>query len=214
MSDEQFESIDAIEKHYGKLRKAAEKDGEDDKVRAINLEEREAKADFREKSARSRELSAYRKSALAASGLPEDWHDDISGDTEEAIDASVKKWKERYAKVTASNTDDDEAALRMYGTPVGNGGGSPPPPRSTEDQKFIDDFQRRFEGEGTGQVTLQEIDKYARILGGNHLTRELARNSNIFRRHGITEDMVIAAQDGKLKQERPTGAGVSRPPRG
>jgi hypothetical protein len=213
--DDTFDSIDAIEKHFGKLRKAAEKeDDSEEKVRAIALEEREAKADFREQAARKRELTAYRKAALANSGLPDDWQDDIAGSNEEEIDASVKKWKERYEKVTANSSSDDQSARRLYGDPVGNGGGNPPPPRTTQDQEWLGDFQRRFEGEGTGQVSIQEIEKYARILGGNHLARELARNSNIFRRNGITEEMVVAAQEGKLKQDRPSGTGVSRPPRG
>ena len=214
MPDDQFDSIDSIEKHYGKLRKAAEKeDDAEAKVRAIALEEREAKADFRERASQARELAAHRRDAIAKAGIPEDWQDLIAGDTPEQIDASVKKMVERLEKLSASGGADDDAARRLYGNPIGNGGGNPPPPRATADQQFIDDFQRRFEGEGTAQVTLQEIERYQRLLGGNHLAREVVRNSNIFRRAGITEQDIIDYQEGKNKQQRPATAGVSRPPR-
>ena len=207
MADETFESIDAIEKHFGKLRKAASDDEE--KVRSIALEEREAKADFREQSAIRRELAAVRKSALE--GIPEDFQEFVTGATPEEIDASAKKVKERIEKLTAGNAQ--QGAERLYGTPIGPGGGSPPPPRTTADEQWIADFQQRFSDPG-GSVNMAEINQYVGKLGGAHLLHELARTSSSFQRAGITPELVAQHESGQLQQTRPSRTGVTQAPRG
>jgi len=211
MPDEEFDSIDSIEKHYGKLRKAAEKDDDAEKVRQLGLEEREAKADFRERSAIARELDAHRKSALATAGIPEDFHEFVSGSTPEEIDASVKKVKERIEKLTKAQSSDDDQAQRLYG-PAANGGGAPPGPRLTDDEKWIEDFQGRFD-DPSATFSVAEVSKYAKILGGHKLLRGMAENSNIFKRNGITTEVVDQYEAGKLPQKRPLKTGVTVAPR-
>lgn len=188
MPDEQFDSIDSIEKHYGKLRKAEEKADEPDegKIRQIALEEREAKAEFRERAAIARELDAHRRTALRESGLPEDWYDDITGSTPEEIDASITKWKQRYDTITQGSAAEDAAAEAMYGKPIGNGGGNPPPPKRSESEEWIDDFQRRFEGRKPGGVDVQEIEEYTRRLGGIKLATQIAQHSGRLQAAGLT----------------------------
>src|SRR5665213_1419590 len=161
MADEQFESIDAIEKHYGKLRKAAA--DEPEKVRDLQIEEREAKADFRDAASAKRELDSHRTAAIAKAGIPEDFHEFVMGGTPEEIDASAAKIKERVEKLTVGKTNDDDAAARLYGRPV-NGGGTPPGPKSSEDEAWIADFQKRFD-DPSASFSVQEVTKYAEKLG-------------------------------------------------
>jgi hypothetical protein len=179
MADETFDSLDAIEKHYGKARKAVSDD--EVAVKALSLEEREAKADFRENAAIKRELDAHRRDALATAGIPEDFYDFVTGNTPEEIDASVTKVKTRIDKLTAGKTDDDDAAAALYGKPV-QGGGTPPPPRENDEDKFVHDFEKRWNGKGANGgegVTQPEIDRYVRTRTGANMTRHLRDNSRI-----------------------------------
>jgi hypothetical protein len=210
MADDDFDSIDAIEKHYGKQIKAAGDDAE--KVRDLQIEQREAKADFRDRSSAKRELDSHRIAAIAKAGIPEDFHDFVTGDTPEAIDASVAKVKERIEKLTAGSKDDDEAARKLYGN-LPNGGGQPPGPKNSEQEKWLEDFQKRFDDE-SGTFSVGEVRKYGEILGGAHLLHNLADTSRIFKRHGITPELVDQYESGKLKQVRPPKTGVTVAPRG
>jgi hypothetical protein len=210
MADEDFESIDQIEKHYGKLRKANADD--EAKVRDLGIEEREAKADFRDKASARRELAAHRTAALAKAGIPEDFHEFVTGDTPEAIDASAAKVKERVEKLTKAQNDDDDAARRLYGEPA-HGGGQPPPPRSSDEERWLGDFQGRFD-DPSATFSVAEVKRYAEILGGHKLLHGMARNSQIFERHGITPAIVEQFEAGKLPQKKPQKSGVSVAPRG
>jgi hypothetical protein len=210
VADDDFDSIDAIEKHFGKQIKAAGDDEE--KVRELRIDQREAKADFRDRSSAKRELDTHRAAALAKAGIPEDFHDFVTGGTTEEIDASVAKVKERLDKLTAGRTSDDDAARRLYGAPA-TGGGTPPGPRSSDDEKWIDDFQKRFD-DPSATFTVQEVTKYAEKLGGAHLFHNLAETSRIFRRNGITPELVADHEAGKLRQTRPAKTGVTIAPRG
>jgi hypothetical protein len=209
MPDDQFDSIDSIEKHFGKLRKAAADD--EAKVREIAIDEREAKADFREKSASARELAAHRKSALAGSGIPDDFHEFVTGGTAEEIDASVAKVKERVDKLTAGKINDDDAATKLYGQPI-QGGGAPPGPRTPADEAWIADFQKRFD-DPSASFSVQEVQRYAEKLGGAHLLHNLAETSRTFKRNGITPELVAEHEAGKLRQHRPSRSGVQLPQR-
>jgi len=206
--DDQFDSIDAIEKHFGKLRRDAGDD--DEKKRELSIDEREAKADFRERVAQARELSAHREAALAKAGIPEDFHDFVTGRTPEEIDAAVTKVKERIDKLTAAAGQ--QGAQNLYGNPLNNGGGNPPPPRTPEQEKWISDFQQRF-SDPSASVTVGEINRYTEILGGSHLLKELAETSRIFKRNGITPELVEEHLAGTLKQTKPARSGVTLPPR-
>lgn len=210
MPDEEFDSIDAIEKHFGRQIKQAGDDAE--KVRDLQIELREAKADFRDKQSAKRELDSHRTAAIAKANIPEDFHDFVTGSTPEEIDASVAKVKERIEKLTKAQNDDDDAARRLYGDPA-HGGGSPPPPRTTEDEKWLADFQGRFD-DPAGTFSVQEVKKYAEVLGGHKLLHGLARNSPIFERNGITPEIVRQYEEGKLPQRKPQKSGVTIAPRG
>lgn len=210
MPDEEFDSIDAIEKHFGKQIKAAGDD--EDAVRELKIAQREAKADFRDRSSSRRELETHRTAAIAKAGIPEDFHDFVTGDTTEAIDASVAKVKERIDKLTAGAQNDDEAAKKLYGN-LPNGGGTPPGPKSSEDEKWLDDFQKRFD-DPSASFSVREVEKYGQILGGAHMLHNLAETSRIFKRHGITPELVADHEAGKLKQVRPPKTGVTVAPRG
>lgn len=207
--EEQFDSIEAIEKHYGRQIKAAGDDA--DKVRELEIERREIKADFRDKASAKRELEAHRTDALAKAGIPEDFHEFVTGSTPEAIDASVAKVKERVEKLTKAANEEDEGAIRLYGK-AANGGGQPPPPRTSDEEKWLEDFQGRFE-DPSSTFSVGEVTKYAQILGGHKLLHGLARNSQIFERHGITPEVVKQFEDGKLPQKKPAKSGVSVAPR-
>ena len=210
MPDEEFESIDAIEKHYGRQIKQAGDDAE--KVRDLQIEMREAKADFRDKTSARRELDSHRTAAIAKAGIPEDFHEFVTGSTPEQIDASVAKVKERIEKLTKAQNDDDDAARRLYGEPA-HGGGNPPPPRSSDEEKWLADFQGRFE-DPSANFSVQEVKKYAEILGGHKLLHGLARYSQIFERNGVTPEVVRQFEEGKLPQKKPQKSGVTLAPRG
>lgn len=209
MPDEEFESIDAIEKHFGRQIKQAGDDAE--KVRDLQIEMREAKADFRDKQSARRELDSHRTAAIARANIPEDFHDFVTGSTAEEIDASVAKVKERLEKITKAQADDDDGARRLYGEPA-HGGGSPPPPRSTDEEKWLDDFQRRFD-DPAASFSVQEVKRYSEILGGHKLLHGLARHSQIFERNGITPAIVQQYEEGKLPQKKPQKSGVTLAPR-
>jgi hypothetical protein len=188
MADElTFESLDAIEKHFGKLKKAAGDDAE--AVKALGLEEREAKADFRDKAAAKRELDAHRKELLTGSDLPDEAKELVQGGSIEELDASFAKIKAMAEKLRAASSDD--AAAKLYGNDaIRPGGGTPPGARTPENEKWIADFQERFTN---GQVSKQEIDRYVQILGGTHLLMGLAKNSQHFERRGVGEKQVTEA---------------------
>ena len=209
MPDEEFESLDAIDKHFGRQIKQAGDDEE--KVRALEIERREARADFRDKQSAKRELDSHRTAAIAKAGIPEDFHDFVTGDTPEAIDASIAKVKERVDKLIKAQTEDDEAFRQRWGAPP-PGGGSPPPPRSNDEEKWLADFQARFD-DPSANFSVQEVSKFAQILGGHKLLHGLARNSQIFDRAGITPEVVEQYEAGKLPQKRPAKSGVTLAPR-
>jgi hypothetical protein len=188
MADEQtFESIEAIRKHFGKQLK----DAEDADKPALQLAQAEAIATFSTQRADAAERKVWLKDALdefpAAKQIPEL----VTGSTEEEIRASAKAVAERVAKMTAASTDEDEAAKRMYGAPI-QGGGTPPGPRQSDDAAFVKDFEVRF-NDPAKAYTLQEAEKYARILAGTQVTRAMAKNSQHFQRAGITPEAVEKA---------------------
>lgn len=186
-----FDSIDALEKHFGKLKKAA---GDDEaKVREIDLEMREAKADFREKAALFAALDAHRTKVLATAGIPEDFHEWVVGDTTEQIDASAAKVKERLEKLSANAPN--AAADALYGTePIRPGGGTPPPPRQSDRQKRIHesevkinaDTSKRAAARATRQdgrpasvpeLTAAEYAQYGQDILGRQVAHAWFRNS-------------------------------------
>jgi len=191
MADEQFDSLDAIAKHYGKLRKDAADDT--DKVREIELDEREARADFREKAAVSASLDAHRTKVLATAGIPEDFHEWVTGDTPEAIDASAVKIKERVDKLSAGAPN--AAADALYGNePIRPGGGAPPPPRQSDRQKRVHDAEVKINNDVLGRAayrasrqdgrpgsqpdtTAAEFARYAQDILGRTVTRDWIRNT-------------------------------------
>jgi hypothetical protein len=209
VADQEFDSIDALEKHYGRLIKQAGDDEE--KVRDLQREMKEVRADFRDRQAAIREVAAHRREAIAKAGIPEDFADFVTGDTIEAVDASVAKVKERVDKLVAQQNDADEGARKLYGAPV-NGGGTPPPPKQSDDEKWIEDFQKRFD-DPSATFSVQEVQRYAEKLGGAHMLHNLAETSRIFRRNGITPELVAEHEAGKLKQQRPAKTGVTVAPR-
>jgi len=158
-----------------------------------------------------RELDSHRTAAIAKAGIPEDFHEFVTGATTEQIDASVAKVKERIEKLTKAQADDDDAARRLYGEPA-HGGGQPPAPRSTDEEKWLDDFQKRFE-DPSANFSTQEVKRYTEILGGHKLLHGLARHSQIFERHGITPAIVQQFEEGKLPQKKPQKSGVTLAPR-
>lgn len=208
MADE-FKTIDDIEKHFGKLRKEA---GDDEaRKKELTLQEREAKADFRDRLATIRDLEAHRREVIAKNGIPEDFADYVQGDTPEEIDAAAGKIKDRVDKLMKAAGD--KGAQDLYGkTSLGNGGGSPPPPRTPDEEKWIADFQGRFM-DPSQSVTIGEINRYTELLGGAHLLHELAETSRYFKRAGITPELVAEHERGELRQQRPPRSGVQVAPR-
>lgn len=174
-----FESVDAIKKHYGK----AIKDAEDADKPALQLQQAEAIATFAEQKAAAAERKGWLRDALEEFPAAKDFPELVTGDTEEAIKASAKATAERVTKLTANAPND--AADKLYGEPIRPGGGTPPPPRQSDDEKFIGDFQARWNandansGREDGGVTKAEIDRYVKLLAGNHLSVQLAENSRI-----------------------------------
>jgi len=112
---------------------------------------------------------------------------------------------------------DDNAAATLYGdAAIGGGapgGAAPHGARPNEDERWIGDFQQRFD-DPSGQISVREVEKYGRMLGGAHLLHNMAEVSQIFRRHGITPEAVTRYEEGKLQQKRPAKSGVSIAPRG
>jgi hypothetical protein len=190
---EEFESLDAIAKHFSKQRKDAGDDAE--KVRDLELDEREARADFREKAAIKSSLEAHRTKVLAAAGIPEDFHEWVTGATPEEIDASAAKVKERVEKLTAGNPNPD--ADRIYGNggePVRTGGGAPPPPRQSDRQKRVHEAEVKINNDVLGRAayrasrqdgrpgsqpdtTAAEFARYAQDILGRHVTKRWIENS-------------------------------------
>jgi hypothetical protein len=107
---------------------------------------------------------------------------------------------------------DDSAAADLYGSPA-LGGGTPSGAAPTEQERWVGDFQARFD-DPSAQVSVHEIERYARMLGGAHLAVRLAENSQVFKRHGISSQMIRDSLEGKTRQRRPPKAGVGLPPRG
>lgn len=190
MPDE-FESLDAIAKHFSKLRKDAGDDA--DKLRGVELDEREARADFREKVAIRSALDAHRTKVLATAGIPEDFHEWVVGNTPEEIDASAAKVKERVEKLTA-NAPNLEAE-RFYGNDtIRPGGGTPPPPRESERQKRVHEAEVKINKDVLGraayrasrqdgrpgsppETTAAEFARYAQDILGRTVTRDWIRNT-------------------------------------
>jgi len=112
---------------------------------------------------------------------------------------------------------DDNAARDLYGGAAHGGGtpggASPHGARPNEDERWIGDFQGRFD-DPSAQITVRETERFSRMLGGAHLLHNMAEVSQIFRRHGITPEVVDRYEKGQLQQKRPAKAGVGLPPRG
>lgn len=177
MPDQEFDSVEAIRKHYGKQIKDAE---EPDKP-ALQLAQAEAIADFADKRAAAAERKVWLKEALEEFPAARDFPELISGNTEAEIKASAKATAERVAKLTAAAGN--PAADEFYGKElIRPGNGSPPPPRQSDDEKFISDFQRRWNAKnanGGEGVSKAEIDRYVQLLAGTHVAAHLAENSRI-----------------------------------
>lgn len=171
-----FESVDAIRKHYGK----AIKDAEDADKPALQLAQAEAIANFADARAAAAERKGWLRDALEEFPAAKDFPELITGDTEEAIKASAKATADRVAKLTAGAPND--AAEKLYGEPIRPGGGTPPPPRENDNDKFIHDFEARWNEKGANGgkgVTKQEIDRYVQMRAGANISAHLAENSRI-----------------------------------
>lgn len=143
----QYDSVDEIRKAYAKrIREAAD---DEVAVREIRAEERENIAIFREREAEALSLRATRAQILATSGVPEDWHEYITGGNAEELQASADKVKERLAKLSAPAPEGAapvrDAASR-YGSPSAAGGGPGSGMASQQDPEleFRQDFSRRY----------------------------------------------------------------------
>ena len=177
MPDQEFESVEAIKKFYGKQIKDAE---EADKP-ALQLAQAEAIAEFADRRAAVAERKVWLKEAMEkypdAAEIPEL----VTGSTQEEIEASAKATAERVGKMKAAAGN--PAADDFYGKePIRPGNGSPPPPRQSDDEKFIADFQRRWNAKnanGGEGVSKSEIDRYVQLLAGTHVAAHLAENSRI-----------------------------------
>jgi hypothetical protein len=176
MADEQFESVEAIRKSFGKQIK----DAEDADKPALQLAQAEAIAEFADKRAAAAERKGWLRDALDEFPAAKDFPELITGSTEEEIKASAKATSERVAKLTAGNANPE--ADKLYGEPIRPGGGTPPPPRQSDDEKFIGDFQKRWNENGANGgagVTKVEIDKYVKLIAGTNIAAHLAENSRI-----------------------------------
>lgn len=178
MADEPtFESVEAIKKHFGKQIK----DAEDAEKPALQLAQAEAIASFADARAAAAERKGWLRDALEEFPAAKDFPELVTGDTEEAIKASAKATAERVTKLTAGAPN--AAADALYGAdPIRPGGGTPPPPRVSDDEKFISDFQSRWNDKGANGgagVTKVEIDKYVKLIAGANIAAHLAENSRI-----------------------------------
>lgn len=183
----QYDSVEDIRKDYAKRIKEVADD--EDAVRGLRLEEREAMADLRERQAAARELDATRATVLANSGLPEDYHEYVVGGTPEELQASADKLKERLAKLSAPAAPQppQPTAASMYGSTAG-AGGSPPAQRDTEEEK-LGDFAKRYNesivgsrvdtspNESQATWSKREGDEYVKKRLGAHATVAMARYS-------------------------------------
>jgi hypothetical protein len=184
MADEPtFENVEAIRKFYGKQIK----DAEDADKPALQLAQSEAIATFNEARAVAADRKLWLKDALDEFPAAKDFLELVTGDTEEAIKASAKATAERVAKLTANNPNPE--AERLYGDPVRPGGGTPPPPRQTDDEKFVKDFETRY-NDPAGQYSKAEAERYAKVLASTSVIKSLAENSQHFKRAGITPEKV------------------------
>jgi hypothetical protein len=177
MADEPtFESVEAIKKHFGKQIK----DAEDAEKPALQLAQAEAIAEFADKRAAAAERKGWLRDALDEFPAAKDFPELVTGDTEEAIKASAKATAERVTKLTANTPTE---ADKLYGNePIRPGGGTPPAPRQSDDEKFINDFQQRWNDKGANGgagVTKVEIDRYVKMIAGANIAAHLAENSRI-----------------------------------
>lgn len=176
-----YESVEAINKHFGKLIKDTDSD---DEKRSFALEQREAVADYRESSAARRELDAHRATVLAKSGIPDDFHEFVTGTTPEEIDASAAKIAERVTKLTSEAND--KVAAAAYGT-AGAAGGSAAGAQEPKEIEDLKDFEIRFNqaipGQSAtrtgndGKISVREAEQYVNKLGAARIVDHLARNS-------------------------------------
>ena len=184
MADDQFESVEAIRKHFGKQIK----DAEDADKPALQLAQTEAIATFHERRANESERKGWLRDALDKFPGAKEFPELITGSTQEEIEASAGKVAERVAKLTAASGADAAAARQLYGDPIAPGHGSPPPPRTNEEEKFIGDFQKRWnehDARGNGGVTEAERDRYVQLLAGRHVAQNLINNSRIPAMRGL-----------------------------
>jgi hypothetical protein len=177
MPDQEFENVEAIKKFYGKQIK----DAEDADKPALQLAQAEAIAEFADKRAAAAERKGWLRDALEEFPAAKDFPELVTGDTEEAIKASAKATAERVSKLTANV---QTPADKLYGLdePIRPGGGTPPAPRQSDDEKFIADFQQRWNNNGANSgegVTKVEIDRYVKMLAGANIAAHLAENSRI-----------------------------------
>lgn len=179
-----FESLEDIQRHYGKLIKNSDDEAEQ---RQLQLEQREAVADFREAQAQRATLDAHRTTVLASlpAGTPAEL---LTGNSVEEINARAEQLKTWAESLSAQTGTGEPSPAELYGRP-GAGGGTPPAAKP-EVVEEIDDFQKRFNmsnrgsrvqtspGESTAQYTVAEGDRWVRTLGAAHLVDHLARNSS------------------------------------
>lgn len=177
-----WNSVDDIERDFGRRIKASE---DEDEQRTLRLEMREAVADLREAQAQRATLDAHRASVAATlpTGVPTEL---LTGNSVEEINASAEKLKTWAESLKAPSGEANPAEL--YGRP-GAGGGTPPAPKP-EVVEEIDDFQKRFNmsnrgsrartspGESMATYNIQEGDKFVRTLGASRMVDHLARNSS------------------------------------
>jgi hypothetical protein len=180
---EEFENVEAIRKFYGKQIK----DAEDADKPALQLAQAEAIANFSDARASAAERKVWLKDALEEFPAAKDFPELVTGDTEEAIKASAKATAERVTKLTANNPNPE--ADRLYGDPIRPGGGTPPPPRQTDDEKFVKDFETRY-NDPAGAYSIAEAKRYATILASTSVIKSMAENSQHFKRAGITPEKV------------------------
>lgn len=175
-----YDSIEAINKDFGKRIKDTDSD---DEKRSLALEQREAIADFRLAVAERRELEAHKATVVAAKGLGE-WADMVNGSTPEEIEASAAKIAERVAKLSAAAND--AAAAAAYGS-AGSAGGAAPGTKPDEAVEKMQDFERRFNestrgsairtGDGA-KISVNEAQQYVGTIGAARIIDHLARTGS------------------------------------
>lgn len=176
-----YDSLDAINKDFGKRIKDTDSD---DEKRALALEQREAIADFREVQAVQRELAAHKATVVAEKGLA-DWAEYVTGTTAEEIDASAAKLSERVGVLNAAV--DDAKAAASYGAAGGAAGGAAAGVKVDDEVEKLHDFEKRF-NEGTrgsairtgndGKFTVREAEEYVQKIGAARMIDHLARSSS------------------------------------